>query len=84
MGAEIGATTSVFPFNKRMADYLNATNRSSIANYSQHFSENLKADQDAHYDQLIEIDLDKLEPHLNGPFTPDLATPISQFKDALK
>jgi aconitate hydratase len=84
MGAEIGATTSVFPFNKRMADYLNATNRSSIANYSQRFSENLKADQDAHYDQLIEIDLDKLEPHLNGPFTPDLATPISQFKDVLK
>ncbi|CEI87639.1 Putative Aco1p [Rhizopus microsporus] len=84
MGAEIGATTSLFPFNRRMADYLRATNRAEIAKYAESFSENLKADKDAQYDELIEIDLDKLEPHLNGPFTPDLATPISKFKDALK
>ncbi|CEG66440.1 Putative Aconitate hydratase [Rhizopus microsporus] len=84
MGAEIGATTSLFPFNRRMADYLRATNRAEIAKYAESFSENLKADKDAQYDELIEIDLDKLEPHLNGPFTPDLATPISKFKDVLK
>ncbi|PHZ14388.1 putative aconitase [Rhizopus microsporus ATCC 52813] len=84
MGAEIGATTSLFPFNRRMGDYLRATNRAEIAKYAESFSDNLKADKDAQYDELIEIDLDKLEPHLNGPFTPDLATPISKFKDVLK
>ncbi|KAG1460497.1 hypothetical protein G6F56_005937 [Rhizopus delemar] len=84
MGAEIGATTSLFPFNQRMSDYLAATKRSNIANYAQQFSENLQADAGAHYDELIEIDLDTLEPHLNGPFTPDLATPLSQFKEVLK
>ena len=55
MGAEIGATTSVFPFNNRMVDYLNATKRSEIAQYAQRFSHNLKADQGAEYDQVIEI-----------------------------
>jgi hypothetical protein len=55
MGAEIGATTSLFPFNHRMVDYLNATRRPDIANYAQRFAHNLSADKDADYDQLIEI-----------------------------
>jgi len=79
MGAEIGATTSVFPFNKRMVDYLNATKRPDIANYAQRFAYNLRADENSDYDQHIEINLSELEPHVNGPFTPDLATPISKF-----
>ncbi|RIA81526.1 aconitate hydratase [Glomus cerebriforme] len=81
MGAEIGATTSLFPFNKRMSDYLHATNRGEIASFSESFAHNLRADEGAHYDQVIEINLSELEPHINGPFTPDLATPISKFKD---
>ncbi|KAI9470511.1 MAG: aconitate hydratase [Benjaminiella poitrasii] len=81
MGAEIGATTSMFPYNERMGDYLRATNRSAIADYARQFAHNLKADSDADYDEMIEIDLDKLEPHINGPFTPDLATPLSKFKE---
>ncbi|KAI9336518.1 aconitase family-domain-containing protein [Obelidium mucronatum] len=83
MGAEIGATTSVFPFNNRMADYLRATNRSAIADYATTFKHNLTPDAGAKYDQVIEIDLNTLEPYVNGPFTPDLATPLSQFKDAV-
>ncbi len=83
MGAEIGATTSLFPFNDRMADYLKATNRGDIAELAKSFKHNLVADKGAKYDQVIEIDLNTLEPHINGPFTPDLATPISQFKDAV-
>jgi len=79
MGAEIGATTSLFPFNRRMADYLNATNRSGIADYAKAFQHNLRADKDAEYDQTIHINLSELEPHINGPFTPDLATPLSKF-----
>merc|ERR1719276_294778 len=84
MGAEIGATTSLFPFNNRMADYLKATNRADIAGLSQSFKHNLVADAGAKYDQVIEIDLNTLEPHINGPFTPDLATPLSKFKDAVE
>ena len=84
MGAEIGATTSVFPFNGRMKSYLEATNRSAAASLAESFSENLRADQSAQYDQLIEINLSDLEPHVNGPFTPDLATPLSQFAAAVK
>ncbi|KAK4516970.1 Eukaryotic translation initiation factor 3 subunit D (eIF3d) [Mucor velutinosus] len=81
MGAEIGATTSMFPYNERMGDYLRATNRSAIADYAKQFSHNLRADEGAEYDEMIEIDLDNLEPHINGPFTPDLATPLSKFKE---
>ncbi|RHZ61892.1 hypothetical protein Glove_345g3 [Diversispora epigaea] len=84
MGAEIGATTSVFPFNKRMVDFLRATKRSEIASYAESFAHNLRADENAHYDQVIEINLSELEPHINGPFTPDLATPISKFKEAVE
>ncbi|KAJ7750423.1 aconitate hydratase [Mycena maculata] len=84
MGAEIGATTSMFPFNSRMVDYLNATKRPDIANYATQFAHNLKADEDAEYDQVIDINLSELEPHINGPFTPDLATPISLFASEVK
>jgi len=84
MGAEIGATTSLFPFNSRMGDYLRATKRGDIAEYAQSFQHNLKPDEGAAYDQQIEINLSELEPHINGPFTPDLATPISQFAAAVK
>ncbi|KAH4295382.1 aconitate hydratase [Parastagonospora nodorum] len=84
MGAEIGATTSVFPFNDRMYDYLNATKRRSIGDFSREYAQELREDEGAEYDELIEINLDTLEPHINGPFTPDLATPISKFKEAVK
>ena len=84
MGAEIGATTSLFPFNDRMYDYLNATKRKQIGDFSRTYAKELKEDQGAEYDQLIEINLSELEPHINGPFTPDLATPISKFKEAVK
>merc|ERR1711977_743245 len=84
MGAEIGATTSLFPFNDRMYDYLKATNRQAIGDYARDYAAELREDEGAEYDQLIEIDLNTLEPHINGPFTPDLATPISKFKDAVK
>lgn len=84
MGAEIGATTSVFPYNNRMADYLHATKRGAIADYAQAFKHNLTPDEGAEYDQVIEIDLNELEPHVNGPFTPDLATPLSKFAAEVK
>ncbi|KAL1800343.1 hypothetical protein ACET3X_000685 [Alternaria dauci] len=84
MGAEIGATTSVFPFNDRMYDYLAATKRRDIGDFSREYAAQLREDEGAEYDELIEINLDELEPHINGPFTPDLATPISKFKEAVK
>ncbi|CAK9834090.1 Aconitate hydratase, mitochondrial [Anthophora retusa] len=85
MGAEIGATTSIFPYNYRMQDYLRATGRSEIAGAAdQHKGTLLTADSNAKYDQIIELDLSTLEPHVNGPFTPDLAHPISKLGDAAK
>merc|ERR1711992_466093 len=85
MGAEIGATTSVFPFNSRMEDYLAATGRQEIANEAKAVqAELLTPDEGCAYDQLIELDLSTLEPHVDGPFTPDLATPISQLGGAAK
>ncbi|PQE14345.1 aconitate hydratase protein [Rutstroemia sp. NJR-2017a BBW] len=84
MGAEIGATTSLFPFNDRMYDYLAATKRSDIGDFSRVYAKELREDEGAEYDQLIEINLSELEPHINGPFTPDLATPISKFSEAVK
>ncbi|KZM22547.1 4 iron, 4 sulfur cluster binding [Ascochyta rabiei] len=84
MGAEIGATTSVFPFNDRMYDYLKATKRQHIGDFSREYAHELREDEGTEYDQLIEINLDELEPHINGPFTPDLATPISKFAEAVK
>ncbi|KAL1494111.1 hypothetical protein ABEB36_009761 [Hypothenemus hampei] len=80
MGAEIGATTSLFPYNSRMADYLKATNRTAVAAEADKVqSVLLNSDPNAKYDQVIEINLDTLEPHVNGPFTPDLASPISKL-----
>ena len=84
MGAEIGATTSMFPYNSRMADFLKATGRSGIASLADSFSENLRADANAEYDQVIEIDLSTLEPQINGPFTPDLAHGLSEFGEAVR
>jgi len=85
MGAELGATTSVFPFNARMAEYLAATERTEIAAEAAKYKDSLLSpDAGCKYDQVVEIDLSTLEPHVNGPFTPDLATPISQLSDAAK
>ncbi|PVU99723.1 hypothetical protein BB559_000445 [Furculomyces boomerangus] len=84
MGAEIGATTSLFPFTESMDRYLRSTSRSSIADASRKFSHNLRADENAQYDQVIEIDLNKLEPRINGPFTPDLMTPIAKLSETSK
>ena len=83
MGAEIGATTTVFPFNDRMYDYLVATKRKEIGDFARSYAAELHEDEGAEYDQLIELNLNELEPHINGPFTPDLATPISKFKEAV-
>ena len=86
MGAEIGATTSTFGYDKSMERYLRATNRADVADAANEIAEHLTGDAEVYanpenyFDQLIEINLDELEPYLNGPFTPDLATPISQMK----
>ncbi len=85
MGAELGATTSVFPFDKRMAAYLRATQREDIAQLAEQYAAHLKADPEVeahpeqYYDEVIEIDLSSLEPYVVGPHTPDKARPISQF-----
>ncbi|CAH1957944.1 unnamed protein product [Acanthoscelides obtectus] len=85
MGAEIGATTSVFPFNKRMADYLSATQRSPVAQEAEKYRQQLLSpDKGCEYDRVIQINLDTLEPHVNGPFTPDLASPISKLGENAK
>ncbi|WP_187263883.1 aconitate hydratase [Pontibacter beigongshangensis] len=85
MGAEIGATTSVFAYDNSMRAYLNGTKREEVVELADQVAEHLRADDEVYadpasfYDQLIEIDLSTLEPHVNGPFTPDAAWPISQF-----
>ena len=90
MGAEIGATTSVFPFDERMASYLRATGRQKVADLAKSVAHHLVADTeiaedpDEYYDEIIEIDLSSLEPHIVGPFTPDLARPISELADEVK
>ncbi|MCW3123278.1 MAG: aconitate hydratase [Flavipsychrobacter sp.] len=90
MGAEIGATCSMFGYDEKMADYLRGTNREHVAQLANAVYKDLRADQEvydnpeAFYDLLLEINLDSLEPYVNGPFTPDLATPISQMAAALK
>ena len=85
MGAEIGATTSLFPYDKRMYDYLAITERIEIGKLADGIADYLKADEgsEKYYDEVIEINLSELEPHVNGPFTPDLAWPISKFKEAV-
>ena len=90
MGAEIGATCSMFAYDEKMGDYLRGTNREHVAQLANAIFNDLRADKEvydnpeAFFDQLIEINLTDLEPHVNGPFTPDLATPISQMASALK
>lgn len=90
MGAELGATTSTFPFDERMADYLRATGREKIAEIAKENSDLLCADEEVlkspkkYFDTVIEIDLSTLEPHIVGPHTPDLARPVSQFKEAAR
>lgn len=86
MGAEIGATTSLFPYDERMYRYLEATERQEIGNLANEIKDYLKADEgsEKYYDKIIEINLSELEPHINGPYTPDLAWPISKFKDAVR
>jgi len=85
MGAELGATTSVFPFDARMAAYLRATNRAAVAALCEQYADDLRADAAVaknptkYFDEIIEIDLSTLEPHVVGPHTPDLARPISQL-----
>ncbi|HBF23813.1 MAG TPA: aconitate hydratase [Planctomycetes bacterium] len=84
MGAELGATCSIFPWDTRMADYLSATGRADIAQLAEENSDLLTSDNNAPYDEVVEIDLTSLEPHLVGPHTPDLARPISEVADAVK
>jgi aconitate hydratase len=87
MGAEIGATTSTFGYDDSMGRYLRSTDRSDVADAADKVAEHLTGDAEVYanpekyFDQVIEINLSELEPHLNGPFTPDLATPISKMKE---
>lgn len=87
MGAEIGATTSTFGYDDSMRRYLSATGRQDVVDAADQIKEHLTADPEVYanpeqyFDQVIEINLSELTPHLNGPFTPDLATPVSEFKE---
>ena len=90
MGAEIGATTSTFGYDQKMADYLISTGRADVAKLADKIKDHLTGDEevylhpDKYFDQVIEIDLDTLEPYVNGPFTPDRAIPISQFASEVR
>jgi aconitate hydratase len=90
MGAEIGATTSTFGYDESMSRYLKATGRTDVAELADQVAAHLTGDDECYahpekyFDQVIEIDLSTLEPHINGPYTPDLAWPISKFKEAVK
>ena len=90
MGAEIGATTSVFAYGEKMREYLISTEREDVANEADKVIEHLRADEEVYanpesfYDQVIEINLSELEPHVNGPFTPDAAWPLSQFAQTVR
>jgi aconitate hydratase len=87
MGAELGATTSVFAYDEKMAEYLRATDRAAVADLADQYRAALRSDPEVYanpekyYDRLVEIDLDTLEPHLVGPFTPDLGRPLSALKE---
>ncbi|MEJ7914185.1 MAG: aconitase family protein, partial [Chitinophagaceae bacterium] len=89
MGAEVGATCSLFAYDNKMADYLKITGREEVAMLADGIKEHLRPDAEVYnnpheyYDQVVEINLDELEPHVNGPFTPDLAWPISRFAEAV-
>ncbi len=90
MGAEIGATTSLFGYDVKMAEYLKGTGRTEIATEADKIASHLRGDAEVYanpgdyFDQVIEINLSELEPHINGPFTPDLATPLSKFAEAVR
>ena len=90
MGAEIGATTSIFGYDEKSEAYLRGTDRADIADMANAIKEHLTGDEEVYahpeqyFDQVIEINLSELEPHINGPFTPDLAWPISKFAEAVK
>lgn len=90
MGAEVGATTSIFPYDEKSAEYLVATDRKEIVEVINSVKEHLKADTEVennpekYYDRVIEINLSELEPYINGPFTPDAAHPISEFAKVVK
>ena len=90
MGAEVGATTSTFGYDRSMEKYLKATGRSEVADEANNIKDYLTGDPEVYekpekyFDQVIEINLSELEPHINGPFSPDIATPISKMKDVLK
>ncbi len=85
MGAEVGATTSVFPYNGRMATYLRATGRGPIADLALRYADELLTpDAGCEYDRLVEIDLSSLGPHINGPYTPDLSTPLGGMAAAVE
>jgi len=90
MGAEIGATTSIFAYDEKMANYLTSTGRKDVAELADKVKEHLRSDNEVYenpvpyYDQVIELNLSELEPYVNGPFTPDLAWPISKFAEAVK
>src|SRR5688572_16191765 len=90
MGAEIGATCSLFAYDEKMSAYLKATDRTEVAALADAVREHLRPDEEVvanpkkYYDQVLELDLDTLEPYVNGPFTPDLATPISKMKEAVE
>jgi aconitate hydratase len=90
MGAEVGATTSTFGYDASMERYLRATGRDDVANAANEIKEHLTADPEVYanpenyFDEIIEINLDTLTPHINGPFTPDLATPVSEMRDVAK
>ncbi len=90
MGAEIGATCSLFAYDEKMSEYLKATNRADIAELANGIKEHLRPDAEVYanpekyYDQVLELNLSELEPYVNGPFTPDLATPISKMKEAVE
>lgn len=90
MGAEVGATTSIFPYTPTShGPYLHSTHRGAIAEQADAIAASpgphnlLAPDSDAEYDEIVTINLSELEPHINGPFTPDLSTPLSKFKDAV-
>jgi len=89
MGAEIGATCSLFAFDDKMAAYLSATGREEVATAANRVREHLRPDEEVYanptkyYDQVLELNLAELEPYVNGPFTPDLATPISKMAEAV-
>ena len=90
MGAEIGATTSIFAYDEKSAAYLRATDRADVADAANAVAQYLRSDDEvyadpaSYYDQVIELDLSTLEPHVNGPFTPDLAWPLSKFATAVR